>query len=407
MPALAHIVSAAWRQRLMPALIALQVVFASMILVNALYLFWQQLAPMAVPDGIAPKQVLVVDQLVARDGRWNAAQVQAGAQRLRALPGVRAVAPGIGVPMRESISFELELGAEGGPLANASAYAGEGLIDALGLELIQGRDFKPDEHFDFDLSGDRPALAPVILTRALAKHLFPEGDALGAQLGDGDHQLVVVGVVRHLLRYQVGELDDGRAEFALLLPARVTGTPVLSYVVRTELHRLDAVEEAIPDALRQEFGAAIAPGVPPAVASYERLRALAFQPRRAALWLLGTVCAVVALVTGLGLASLTAYWVEQRTRQIGIRRALGATHQQILRHFQLENLLLVGLGAAIGVPLALAANQWLMQHYELPRLPLPWLPAGAIVLLLLGQLAVWAPARRAASIPPAMATRSA
>jgi len=406
MSALAHIVSAARHRRLMPALIALQVVFASAILLNTLYLFWQQLAPTLVPDGIAARQVLVVDQLVARQGKWNAAQARAGAQRLRALPGVRAVAPSIGVPMRETISFVLEVGPHGGPTVDASAYAGEGLVDALGLELVQGRDFEPDEHFDFDLSADRPALAPVILTRALADRLFPGGDAIGAYLGDGDHQLVVIGVVRHLLRYQVGELDDGHAEFALLLPARVTGTPILSYVVRTDPQQRDAVEAAIPGALRQEFGAAMAHGIPPAVASYERLRALALQPRRAALWLLGTVCAVVILVTGLGIASLSAYWVEQRSRQIGIRRALGATRGHILRHFQLENLLLVGLGVALGAPLALAANQWLMHQYELPRLPLAWLPAGAAILLLLGQLAVYAPARRAASIPPAVATRS-
>lgn len=407
MPAIAHIVSAAWRQRLMPALIILQVIFASVILANALYLFWQQLAPMMVPDGVAPRQVLVVDQLVARDGRWTSAQIQAGAQRLRALPGVHAVAPSIGVPMRQSISFDMELGAAEGASANASVYAGEGLVDALGLELVQGRDFHPDEYFDFDLSANRPALAPVILTRALAKQLFPAGGALGGYLDDGSHRLVVVGVVRHLLRYQVGELDDGRAEFALLLPARLTGTPILSYVVRTDPEYLDAVVASVPDMLRQEFDAALAPGIPPAVASYEHLRSLAFQSRRAALWLLGTVCVVVALVTSLGLASLTAYWVEQRTRQIGIRRALGATCGDILRHFQAENLLLVGLGAAIGVPLAFAANQWLMRHYELPRLPLLWLPAGPIVVLMLGQLAVWSPARRAASIPPAVATRSA
>lgn len=406
MPALAHILSSLRRQRTMPILIALQVIFAAMILTNALYLFQRQLSPMLMPDGIAPGQVLVVDQLVARQGSWNATQIQAGAQRLRELPGVRTVAPSIGVPMRQTISFELEVGAEGGPTANASVYAGQGLVQALGLELAEGRDFEAAEHFDFDLSAGRPSLVPVILTRALAAHLFPDGNAIGAYLGDDDHRLVVVGIVRHLLRYQVGEMDDERAEFALLMPARITGTPVLSYIVRTDPESRDAVEAAIPEALQRELGAATVPGIPPAVASYERLRGLAFQPRHAALWLLGTVCAVVTLVTALGIASLTAYWVEQRSRQIGIRRALGATRMQILQHFQMENLVLVGLGTAIGVPLAMAANQWLMLHYELPRLPLAWLPAGAAVLLLLGQLAVYFPARRAASIAPAIATRN-
>jgi len=148
-------------------------------------------------------------------------------------------------------------------------------------------------------------------------------------------------------------------------------------------------------------------GIEPRVETYEQLRTEGFRPRRAAVWLLGTVCAVVALITAVGIASLTAYWVEQRTRQIGIRRALGATRRQILRQFQWENLLVAGGGVLFGVPLAIATNLLLMRYYELPRLPWQWLPLGALALVLLGQLAVLWPARRAAAVPPAVATRSA
>ncbi|XWO47258.1 FtsX-like permease family protein [[Pseudomonas] boreopolis] len=120
-----------------------------------------------------------------------------------------------------------------------------------------------------------------------------------------------------------------------------------------------------------------------------------------------TVSVVVLLVTAIGIASLTVYWVEQRTRQIGIRRALGATRGQILRHFLLENLLVAGTGVLLGLPLAVLANNALMSYYELPRLPWTWLPVGAGVLLALGQCAVLWPARRAAALPPAVATRGA
>jgi putative ABC transport system permease protein len=67
---------------------------------------------------------------------------------------------------------------------------------------------------------------------------------------------------------------------------------------------------------------------------------------------------------------------------------------------------LASIGIALGMLLAFAINQLLMGKYEMARLPLLYLPAGAVLLWLLGQLAVWAPARRAASIPPAVATRS-
>ncbi|MGE8218150.1 MAG: ABC transporter permease [Stenotrophomonas acidaminiphila] len=115
---------------------------------------------------------------------------------------------------------------------------------------------------------------------------------------------------------------------------------------------------------------------------------------------------MVATITLIGIASLSGYWIQQRTRQIGIRRALGATRGQILRHFLAENLVLVGVGLALGLLLALGINQWLMQHYELARLPLPYLPAAAVLLLALGQLAVAGPAHRAAGLPPASAARS-
>jgi len=98
--------------------------------------------------------------------------------------------------------------------------------------------------------------------------------------------------------------------------------------------------------------------------------------------------------------------VQQRTKQIGVRRALGATRAQILRYFQTENFLLATIGIVLGMLLAYAINQLLMGKYELPRMPLLYLPVGAVVLWLLGQIAVYWPARRAASVPPALATRS-
>ena len=99
--------------------------------------------------------------------------------------------------------------------------------------------------------------------------------------------------------------------------------------------------------------------------------------------------------------------MQQRTKQIGVRRALGATRGQILRYFQVENFCWPASASCLGMLLAYAINQLLMGKYELPRLPLHYLPIGAVLLWLLGQIAVYGPARKAASVPPAVATRSA
>jgi len=113
------------------------------------------------------------------------------------------------------------------------------------------------------------------------------------------------------------------------------------------------------------------------------------------------------VVTALGIVGLASFWVQQRSKQIGIRRALGATRGQILRYFQTENFLLATLGIVLGMLAAYAINLALMNMYELPRMPLLYLPLGAALLWLLGQIAVFGPARRAAAVPPAVATRGA
>ena len=97
--------------------------------------------------------------------------------------------------------------------------------------------------------------------------------------------------------------------------------------------------------------------------------------------------------------------MQQRRQAIGIRRAVGATREDILRYFQLENFLIVSGGIVLGVVLAFVLNLFLMEHYALRRLPWLYLPAGAIALWLLGQLAVLGPALRAAAVPPVVATR--
>jgi putative ABC transport system permease protein len=122
--------------------------------------------------------------------------------------------------------------------------------------------------------------------------------------------------------------------------------------------------------------------------------------------LLAGVSIALLLITALGVIGLASFWVQQRTRQIGIRRALGATRSNIVRYFQVENFILATIGIVLGMALAYGLNLWLMHKYQVPRLPASFLPIGAGSLWALGQLAVLGPAMRASLIAPASATRS-
>jgi putative ABC transport system permease protein len=122
--------------------------------------------------------------------------------------------------------------------------------------------------------------------------------------------------------------------------------------------------------------------------------------------MMGIVCAVLLLITGAGIVGLTSFWVGQRRKQIGVRRALGATRNDILSYFLTENLLIGVAGVLVGALLAYGMNQWMMTQFEMARLSLAYVSVGIVVLLLLGQVAVLAPAVRASRVPPVEATRS-
>ena len=138
--------------------------------------------------------------------------------------------------------------------------------------------------------------------------------------------------------------------------------------------------------------------------TFPQIRADTYRADRALAWLLSMVSALLLIVTGLGIVGLSNYWVRLRRSPIGIRRALGARRIDIVRYFQIENLYMVGAGSAIGAALAVASNLWMIQHLQMSRMGFIYTLIGVAMVVALGQLAVFWPAQRAASIPPVSAS---
>ena len=123
--------------------------------------------------------------------------------------------------------------------------------------------------------------------------------------------------------------------------------------------------------------------------------------------LLIAVTAFLLLITASGIVGMASLWVNQRRKQIGVRRALGAQKRDILRYFLVENVLITTGGIVAGLALALALNNFLVTELEIPRLPVEYLAVTMVAMWVLGLLAVFGPAWRAAAVPPAIATRTA
>jgi putative ABC transport system permease protein len=140
--------------------------------------------------------------------------------------------------------------------------------------------------------------------------------------------------------------------------------------------------------------------------SFAQIRTWGYLADRFIVQIMTTICVILLLVTAVGMAGLTSFWVSQRHKQIGIRRALGATRANILHHFQIENLIIAGGGCIVGVALAIGINLALLHLFQMDRMPVWYVVAGVVAILVLGQLAVFVPARRASNVPPVVATRS-
>lgn len=403
------ILSTLRRHKTAAALVVLEIALACAIVCNALFLIGNRIETLHRPSGIAESELVTISLGGIGQQVNAAARTREDLAALRAVPGVRNATVLNQVPfVHYSWNTSLALTPDQErPTLNAAQYmAEEGTLQTLGLQLVAGRDFTPDEYLDLEIAQtDRDAQkkgTAIILNRATAEKMFPGQNALGKTLYTGPIPVRVVGIVDTLAR-PAATSSLAEIDYAMLLPLRLNYTKGL-YVLRvTDPARRQEVLTAATAALMKVDNSRLVLKQQ----TYTEIRDDYFQGDRAMVWLLGAVCIALLIVTALGIVGLASFWVQQRTRQIGIRRALGATRGQILRYFQTENFLLASTGIVLGMLLAYAINQWLMGKYELPRLPLYYLPFGALTLWLLGQIAVFAPARRAAAVPPAVATRSA
>jgi len=408
-----HIIKPLFRHRMMPLLVVLQVALACAIACNALFLLQQKLVPILTPDGVGhPERLIVASHIVPRGAPWSTGRLYETEQALRAIPGVSSVSVAASLPMESNVRVGGHVFGDGaGTKANAAVYIGDHLAETLGLKLVAGRDFSAAEQAMRYTSIGVNDNGPTIITRALARRLFPDGHVLGRVIRIGDApdagRRTVVGVVAHLMRNVMGQDNRSDIDYSMLFPGIPGNWAMPSFAVRTSRAAMaPAVLKAVGTTIQRELGTDLVVGIEPQYQMYAGLREAMLARPKAAVWLLSGVSLIVLLVTVVGVMGLTSYWVQQRTRQIGIRRALGAKRANILRDVQLENLLVVGAGILLGMALAYAINLWLMHHYELTRLPWTYLPYGALLMLLLGQLAVLSPALRAAKVPPVVATRS-
>lgn len=402
------ILSTLRRHKTAASLIVIEIALTSAIVCNALHLISTRLATLNRDNGV-PETELVTLAVRGTAGGGTAEVDEITAQDLRALravPGVKSAAL-VNQVIYGNNSNNSGVGAEASDKlerTSASSYQGsEDTLATLGLVLAEGRDFKLEEYQSAAAFGEKEqgAVPQVILNQDLANKLFPGQSALGRVIYVfGETPSTVIGVVKSLSHPQPSKRADGQ-NYSFLAPLRPSYRGG-AYLLRTTPEQRDSVLKAATAALERIDGKRI-------VVEAKRLedkRRAYYAQDRAMVWLMGGVCVALLLVTAFGIVGLASFWVQQRTRMIGTRRALGATRGQIRGYFQLENFMLSSVGIVLGMVGAFGLSLLLMANYEMQRLPWLFGPVAAVALWALGQLAVLAPARRAANLPPVAALRA-
>jgi len=404
------ILTALRRHKAGTVLITLQIALTLAIVCNALFIIHARLASLSEVSGVDESSVFVIKNQWATE--WPTAQVDAQVQAdllaLRQLPAVRDASPANGYPLQGGgwDNFVTLTPEQTQPTTDSAVYTGdEHFIDTLGVKLVAGRNFRPDEVM---VMGTQQAVTPptVIVSKALADRLFPGGNALGKSFyAMGATPSTIIGIVDPLHRQGVSQWNKAYAGQSLIWPIRSADSRGLYYIVRAKPGQLaDAMREA-PKALYAQSRLRII-DAKDGIQNYATIRHKVYDSDRGMAILMGIICVVLLAITAAGIVGLTSFWVGQRRKQIGVRRALGAKQRDILAYFLTENFLISTAGVTLGIVLAFAFNLWTVTRFALDRMSLAYVGVGVIVLLLLGQGAVLAPALRASRVSPVEATRS-
>ncbi|HUA81680.1 MAG TPA: FtsX-like permease family protein [Dyella sp.] len=413
------IVSALQRHKVGTLLIALQIAFTLAIVCNALFVIHNCFDKMHRTTGLHEDHLFMIETTSASGANSAGmssealdASIRGDLVALRRLPSVEDAYESNSLPLSNMPwSNILRTSPNDKPHTFAEFFnADDHTIGTLGLTLVGGRNFRADEIGGHDqLSGMQPSV--VIVSRQLATMLFPNGNALGNRIyfmGTVTPS-TIVGIVDRMQTASANGFNDSATWNSILVPFRMVN-PTRYYVVRAKNGQLAAAMKAAEAALYAQDPLRIIPdgedGDDIGIRSFAQIRAAAYATDRTLAMLMGVIGAILLSVTGAGIAGLSSFWVTQRRRQIGMRRALGATARDILNYFLVENALISGSGAMLGIVLAYAFNYWLMSKLELTVLSSPYVFIGVAITVLLSQAAAFAPALRASKIAPMEAIRT-
>jgi putative ABC transport system permease protein len=400
---LSAIFSIIFRNRRTALLIVVQTALTLALVVNALWIMAQRIERTSRPSGVTEARIFTLRNLWIGAVNEQQPKLQVDLRNIRSASGVEDAYATDSFPLLGGGSIiNISLRAEQKePTGFATPYSvDEHALSTLGLRLVAGEWFKAD---DIKTGVEANATDAVIVTEPLAHALFPESSAVG--------QTIYIDGAMQRIKGVVGPLaipfpeEDWNAPFSMnsVLVPRQPEESEYFYVVRT---KEGAANEAVMKSLEAQLLSQDRARVLDRLKTFAEVRSEAYARDRALIVVLAVVSSLLLVITALGIFGTSNLWVISRRRDIGITRAMGARRIDVMRHFHIENLLLVGCGVLLGVFLGVAANTWTVRTFAVEQVAAWFWLIGSVAMLVLGQLGALWPALRAGAVPPAEIIRS-
>ena len=309
-------------------------------------------------------------------------------QRLESLPGVKSVSLAEVVPFAGRREVLIDVEGHESSLGVGDNIVSSEYFQTLGVSIRRGRSFTEEDA--------RGGQAPAVISQAMADRFWPGVDPVGKRFKDTDgpwHE--IIGVVADISSRQIGQIDGP----VFYTPGAVDEMIGRSFVVRTsENASVGAIREVVLSLEKDVFVA-----VEPLEENVRRM----LEPARMGAWFSGTVSLLALLIAATGIYGMLSYLVVERTNEIGIRMALGAQRRNVLLLIVRDGMKLAGIGAAIGVGVAIV----LVKVMGTMVFGLGAADPFAFAVVAIGALAValiasYIPARRATKVDPLVALRT-
>ncbi|PCI79560.1 MAG: cell division protein FtsX [SAR86 cluster bacterium] len=396
------ILRALTRNKLGVVLIALQIAFTMTVMVNAVFIINERSKAMARPSGLDEPNMFYLRSTGFGDQFNSEVTEQDDLDLLRNTPGIIDATPINAIPVSgggSSTALRLEDDPTLPAIPAAVYYTDDHALNTMDLNLIAGENFTSNDVL-YQRTSESRNFGKAVVSQTLAETLFPgEGlNAVGRTFYNGDNPVQIAGIIERL---QSPWPNSSFVEQAMIVPLNfISGTS--TYLIRTEPGERDRLMVETEETLASNNPNRIIRDL----MSMNETREESYRLDSAMATILSVVIVTLVFITSMGIVGLAVFGINRRRKQIGTRRALGATQGEILRYFMLENFFISGVGVTLGAVFTIGFSIMLSSLFESPTMSWYYTPLGMVILILIGQIAVLGPSTRAARIQPAIATRS-